>query len=84
MHIDINVLISLGSAIVSLGSLFGIFYKMKYQIEQLEKKQDKHNNLIERQYGVETSVEVLREMIDEIRKDVDELKGVKDGGKVNA
>ena len=84
MHIDINVMISLGSAIVSLGSLFGIFYKMKYQIEQLEKKQDKHNNLIERQYGVETSVEVLREMIDEIRKDVEELKGVKDGGKVNA
>jgi hypothetical protein len=57
---------------------------MKYQIEQLEKKQDKHNSVIERQYAVESSVEVLREMIYEIRKDVDELKGVKNGGQVDA
>lgn len=81
MHIDINVMISLGSAIVSLGSLFGIFYKIKYQVEELEKKQDKHNNLIERQFGVETSVEVLREMINDLRADVDELKKERANGR---
>lgn len=81
MHIDINVMISLGSAIVSLGSLFGIFYKIKYQVEELEKKQDKHNNLIERQYGVETSVEVLREMINDLRADIDELKKERANGR---
>lgn len=30
-----------------------------YRIEQLEKKQDKHNNLIERTYILETKVENL-------------------------
>lgn len=35
--------------------------KTMYRIEQLEKKQDKHNNLIERMYAVEKSIELLDE-----------------------
>ena len=35
--------------------------KTIYRIEQLEKKQDKHNSLIERMYAVEKSVELLDE-----------------------
>jgi len=84
MKVDLNLLLQLIPTFVTLASIFGIYYKMKYQIEQLEKKQDKHNSVIERQYAVESSVEVLREMIYEIRKDVDELKGVKNGGQVDA
>lgn len=33
--------------------------KTLYRIEQLEKKQDKHNNLIERMYKIEARVTVL-------------------------
>lgn len=35
--------------------------KTLYRIEQLEKKQDKHNNIIERTYAIEKSIELLDE-----------------------
>lgn len=35
--------------------------KTMYRIEQLEKKQDKHNSLIERVYETEKAIEVLEE-----------------------
>lgn len=35
--------------------------KTMYRIEQLEKKQDKHNCLIERMFNVEKSIELLEE-----------------------
>lgn len=40
-----------------------------YRIEQLEKKQDRHNGLVERVYDVEKAVEVLetRERVSEHR-----------------
>lgn len=34
---------------------------IEYRIGELEKKQDKHNGLIERMYAVEKSIEVLDE-----------------------
>ena len=34
---------------------------MKYRIEQLEKKVDKHNNLIERMYICETEIRDIKE-----------------------
>lgn len=80
MKIDINVLISLGSALITLSSLFGIFYKIKYQVEQLEKKQDKHNGVIEQVQLLKNTVLVLDERQKEDRKDIDNLlKEVKDG-----
>ena len=41
--------------------------KTIYRIDQLEKKVEKHNNMIERMYSVETKVE-------ELEKDVIDLK----------
>ena len=40
-----------------------------YRLSELEKKQDKHNNLIERQFKIEKRVEVLetREKVSEHR-----------------
>lgn len=35
--------------------------KTMYRIEQLEKKQDKHNNLIERMYAAEKTIELIEE-----------------------
>ena len=36
---------------------------VKYRVEQLEKKVDKHNNLIERMYVCETEIKDLKEKL---------------------
>ena len=46
------------------GSLAGIFATQRlsnYRIEQLEKKVDRHNHLIERVYRLESEVDAMRE-----------------------
>jgi hypothetical protein len=48
-----------------------------YRIKALEKRVEKHNNLIERMYAVEQSAKFAHEQIDEIK---DALKGVKQRG----
>ena len=40
---------------------------MAYRIEQLEKKVDKHNNIIDRTYHLEAQVEVLENEIDNLK-----------------
>ena len=60
----ITALIGLGGS--AIGSVIGIIVNSKltnYRIEQLEKKVDKHNNLIERTYDLEKEVEVINEKI---------------------
>ena len=47
-----------------IGSLFGILASNKlvvYRIEQLEKKVEKHNNVLERVYVLETDDAVIKE-----------------------
>ena len=41
---------------------------IKYRVEQLEKKVDKHNNLIDRMQKAETNVEVIQEEIEQLEK----------------
>ena len=41
---------------------------IKYRVEQLEKKVDKHNNLIDRMYKAESSIEVIQEEIEQLEK----------------
>ena len=41
---------------------------IKYRVEQLEKKVDKHNNLIDRMYKAETNIELIQEEIKQIEK----------------
>lgn len=47
---------------------------LQERITQLEKKQDKHNQLIERMYNLEKDVDVAFERIRENTKDIDELE----------
>ena len=54
--------------ITAAGALIGTYLAnrkaaalMEYRLEQLEKKVDKHNNLVERMYHVEERVTVLEE-----------------------
>ena len=42
--------------------------KTLYRIEQLEKKQDKHNQLIERMFVAEAHIEDIKEDIEELKK----------------
>ena len=41
---------------------------IKYRVEQLEKKVDKHNNLIDRMYKAESNIEVIQEEIEQLDK----------------
>ena len=48
--------------------------KTLYRIEQLEKKQDKHNNLIERVYSLEDKCNVVDEKIKVINHRIEDLE----------
>ena len=47
---------------------------LQERINQLEKKQDKHNQLIERVYGLEKDVDVAFERIRENAEDINKLE----------
>ena len=48
--------------------------KTLYRIEQLEKKQDKYNNLQERTYNLETKTELQEEKIKVANHRIDDLE----------
>ena len=48
--------------------------KTIYRIEQLEKKQDKHNSLIERMYSCENAIDLLNERQRVMSGEIAELK----------
>lgn len=50
-----------------IGSLTGIKL-IKYRIEQLEKKVDKHNTVIERTYHLEDDIKYIKEDIKELKE----------------
>lgn len=52
----------------------------RYRIEELEKKVDKHNNLVERTYHLEEETRVLGEKLKVANHRIDDLEGgEKDG-----
>lgn len=59
-----------------LGTVVGIFVNTKlinYRLEKLEEKVNKHNNLIERTYELETKERLVEEKIETIHHRIDEL-----------
>ncbi len=70
-------------AVISLfgtlgGSLIGVLASNRltvYRIEQLEKKVEKHNNLVERTYQLEEEQEVEKEKIKVINHRIEDLEG---------
>lgn len=66
---NIEIILSLLSALCSLiCSLGGILVTSKlnlYRLEQLEKKVDKHNHLVERMYEIEKTVTTATSLYDE-------------------
>lgn len=69
-------------AVISLvGTLFGTFGGIltsaklsNYRIEQLEKKVEKHNTVVERTYNLEGDVKSIQVEIEEIKEDVRSLQ----------
>lgn len=64
----LHALINAASVIVS-GLIAAIVSNklMAYRIEQLEKKVDKHNSLIDRTYHLEAQVEVLENEVENLK-----------------
>lgn len=63
------------SAVTALLSFFGVYLSnkkqtalMAYRLEQLEKKVDKHNQVIERTYKLEERASVIETEIDDLKK----------------
>lgn len=65
--VESAIIVAIISGIFTLcGSFIGVITSSKltaYRIEQLEKRVDKHNNLIERTYGLEDKLGVQTEKL---------------------
>lgn len=69
----------LDTVIVAVLSLIGTFVGsfsgiqlIKYRIEQLEKKVEKHNSIVERTYLLEEKIKVANHRIEDLERKVDE------------
>lgn len=65
-----------GSAVGTLGGIVINSRMSNYRIEQLEKKVDKHNNLIERTYAIEQHNAVVDEEIKVANHRIDDLEKI--------
>lgn len=73
-EIIVAVLSLIGTAVGSLAGILTANKLMMYRIEQLEKKVEKHNNLIERTFKIEESVAILDEKIRVANHRIDDLE----------
>lgn len=75
---DDVVIVAIISLIGTLGGTFGgILTSSKltnYRLEQLEKKVEKHNNVVERVYSLEKHEAVIEEEIKVINHRIDDLE----------
>ena len=71
-EITVSLISFLGTLLGTLGGLIASGRLTIYRISQLEKKVEKHNNLVERMVKVENSVKSAHHRIDELRRENDE------------
>ena len=64
----------LGSIGGTLGGILATSKLTNYRLEQLEKKVDKHNNLIERMFKAEENISILDEKIKVANRRIDDLE----------
>lgn len=65
--IIVAILSLVGTLIGTLGGILAASKLTNYRIEQLEKKVEKHNNLVERMYDVEKKVAIDEEEIEHLK-----------------
>lgn len=73
-QIIISLISFLGSALATFGGIFASSKLTAYRIEQLEKKQDKHNAVIERTYRLEEAVKLHEEKIKVANHRIEDLE----------
>lgn len=73
-QIIISLISFLGSALATFGGIFASSKLTAYRIEQLEKKQDKHNAVIERTYRLEEAVKIQDEKIKVANHRIEDLE----------
>lgn len=66
-----TVLVAVLSLIGTLAGSFGGTQLIKYRIEQLEKKVEKHNSVVERTYLLEEKVKVANHRLDDLERKVE-------------
>lgn len=71
-EITVSLMSFLGTLLGTLGGIIASGRLTIYRISQLEKKVEKHNNLVERMVKVENSVKSAHHRIDELRRESDE------------
>ena len=71
-EITVSLISFLGTLLGTLGGIIASGRLTIYRISQLEKKVEKHNNLVERMVKVENSVKSAHHRIDELRRENDE------------
>lgn len=67
----------IGVAGSGIGSLIGIICNTKltnYRLEQLEKKVDKHNQVVDRMYEAEKSISVIQEDVKVANRRIEDLE----------
>lgn len=74
-EIIIGVLSLAGTCIGSIAGIMASNKLTTYRIEQLERKVDAHNSLVERVYGCESNINVLNERVSNADKRIDEIEG---------
>lgn len=72
--IIVAILSLLGTVIGSLGGVLAANNLIKYRIQKLEEKVNKHNNLIDRMYKLEKSETLVENEIGDIKDTIKELK----------
>ena len=73
-EIVVALLSMLGTAIGSVSGVMAANKLTNYRIEQLEKKVDKHNTVIERTFKLEENQAVMQEQIKEANHRIEDLE----------
>ncbi|MBQ3005442.1 MAG: hypothetical protein IJM97_01610 [Clostridia bacterium] len=69
-EVTVAILALIGTLAGTFGGILTSARLSNYRIEQLEKKVDRHNGLIERMVAVENSLKSAHKRIDELRGEV--------------
>lgn len=78
-EIIVALITFLGSAVGTIGGILTANRLTSYRIEQLEKKVDKHNRVVERMYEAEKNISVISEDIKVANHRIEYLENL--GGK---
>ncbi len=76
-EIIVALIAMFGTALGTFGGIITANKLTNYRIEQLEKKVDKHNSIIERVYKLELNNNFVLEKIDDINIRIEELENEK-------